>query len=223
MVHGGTLLAILLYFRQEWKGLALVALRRSRDRESASQGKLFQAILMGTMPALVVALAFRSVIEEYARTPEVTVLTLSSFGVLLWCADKRGKKNRRLNNLNVVDGLIIGLAQAVALVPGVSRSGVTISAALFLGFARPDSARFSFLLSGPILALGTADGIYSLLNQDDQVAVGLGTLVTGIVTSFGIGVLCIRFFLRFLRSRSFTPFVLYRLGLAAIILAFLLF
>lgn len=219
VIHGGTLLAILIYFRQDWKHFIKDLLNRFRD-----PGLVFKAsssvdaILFGTLPAVISALVFRHWIEVYARTPLVTVVTLVLFGLLLWRADMKASVSRTFDSLRIADGLLIGLAQSLALVPGVSRSGITITAALFLGLSRADSARFSFLLAGPIIALGTLNGLFSILAENGAEHLSIPALVCGVSVSFVAGFLCIKYFLRFLELRTLLPFVLYRFLLAAVIL-----
>jgi len=222
VLHGGTMLAILVFFHKEWKELASIFLRRLRGLTRSSDGQVDLAILAGTLPAICVALIFRSMVENYARQPVVIVLTLTVFGLLLAWADRRGKGNRSPSTLGPKLGLLIGMAQAIALIPGVSRSGVTITAALLLGFSRTDSARFSFLLSGPIVAIATLKGIYELANTDAPGSVLGWSLIVGIATSFVTGLLCIKYFLRFLRTKTLIPFVIYRLGLATAIVLLML-
>jgi len=223
MIHGGTLLAILVYFREEWKEIISGFFRRLRGQPRLNNNNLDLAVLAGTAPAIVIGLVFRSVVEDYLRTPSVIVATLSGFGLLLLWADRRGKGTRSLINAGIKVGVLIGLAQALALVPGVSRSGVTITAGLLLGFSRANSARFSFLLSGPIIALATLDGIVELGGTRDAVIATGWALAVGTLVAFLTGLLCIRYFLRFLQSNTLVVFVLYRLGLAAAILGLLLY
>ncbi len=218
MVHGGTLLAILIYFHQDWRRMTWTTVRRLRGLPEAEDGALSLAVFVGTLPAVFLALAFRSLVEHYGRSPAVIVVTLSVFGLFLGWADRRGKGNRDFRKLGPKFGLLIGFAQAIALVPGVSRSGVTITAGLLLGFSRADSARFSFLLSGPIIALATLDGLYELYTSAGAGSITAGPLLVGVAVSFLTGLLCIRYFLRFLRTRTLMPFVYYRLALAAAIL-----
>ena len=145
---------------------------------------------------------------------------LALFGLLLWWADRRGARNRSLRSLTRKDGILIGLAQAAALVPGVSRAGVTLSAGLALGLNRPDAARFAFLLSAPVMALAGAAAVHELLSaRTAAAAAGLAdsTLLLGVSSSFVSGILCIRFFLRFLERRTLLPFVAYRFLLALVI------
>jgi undecaprenyl-diphosphatase len=219
VLHGGTLLAILIYFREEWKIFTLGILRRFRGTSSEFERNLVDSIVVGTVPAVVVALVLRGPIEIYARRPLLTVITLILFGGLLWWADSRGTRNRSLASVSIRDGLLIGLAQALALVPGTSRSGVTITMALLLGFTRGESARYSFLLAGPIIALGALKGTQEMLVGPPDVVPHWIPVLGGILASFLVGYFCIKYFLRFLNRRSYLPFVVYRIALAFLILA----
>jgi undecaprenyl-diphosphatase len=220
MVHGGTLMAILIYFRKEWKEFIQDVLSRIREfRLFGRRDTPVDAVVVGTAPAVLVALAFRHAIEEYARTPLVTVMTLAVFGGLLLFADRRSRGGRTASSMGLRDGLLVGAAQALALIPGVSRSGVTITAALLVGCTRAEAARFSFLLAGPVLVLGTLDGLLTLLTGGPGEAVPFWPLLVGVVVSFLVGFLCIKYFIRFLQSHTFLPFVVYRLLLASAILA----
>ncbi len=220
MVHGGTLMAILIYFRKEWKEFMWDFLSRVREaRLFGRRDTPVDAVVVGTVPAVLVALAFRHAIEEYARTPLVTVVTLAVFGGLLLFADRRSRGRRTASSMRLRDGLLVGAAQALALIPGVSRSGVTITAALLVGCTRAEAARFSFLLAGPVLVLGTLDGLLTLLTAGPGEAVPFWPLLVGVVVSFLVGFLCIKYFIRFLQSHTFLPFVVYRLLLASAILA----
>lgn len=222
-LHTGTLLAIICYFRLEIRDLILETREFFRPRKEREKGRntLVPALIIGTVPGGLAALLFRDMIEDYARVPVVTVVTLSVFGLLLWWADRAGRKDMDFSRIGWKVGLLVGIAQAAALIPGVSRSGITISMALFLGFSRRDSARFSFLLSLPILILATCKGALELLMTPEFSHAGAGGLAAGAVTSFLTGFLCIKFFLKYLEKRSFTPFVLYRFLLAGVILFFL--
>ena len=220
LVHGGTLAAVLIYFFQDWKSLSSQSLKKLIN-QSTQQSRLLSALIIGSFPAVLVGWLFEGVIVTYLRHPEVVVVTLSGFGLVLWWADKRGSQERDLSDVGVRDGLLIGMAQALALIPGVSRSGVTISVALLLGISRADAARFSFLLGTPILAAATGLSLYQLWQAGSGAEHSVLPLVIGVIFSFGSGYLCIRYFLRFLQTRTYRPFVFYRLGLAAFILFWL--
>lgn len=222
VIHSGTLLAILIYFNKDWRDITSTLFRRIRGNSESNDSTLDLAVLLGTLPAIVVALACRSLVEDYARSPAVIVVTLSLFGILLGLADRYSKGGRSFKNISPKLGLLIGIAQALALIPGVSRSGVTIMAGLYLGFSRTDSARFSFLLSGPIITLATLNGLFELNGAVESSALSGWSLLAGVATSFLTGLLCIKYFLRFLKTKTLMPFVVYRVVLAAII-ALLLF
>ncbi len=221
VVHGGTLLALAIYFRDQWKEIGGQFLRVVMRQSSPSQSRLLGAIVVGTVPAILVGGLFQNVIENELRTPAVTVVTLSLFGLLLGWADSKGSQLRNMESITLREGLLIGLAQALALIPGVSRSGVTISAALMFGFSRADSARFSFLLGTPLLMAATLNSLYALWQTASSGGPSVTQLLVGVIFSFVSGFLCIKYLLRFLQTRTYLPFVVYRLLLAACIFALL--
>ena len=216
LLHSGTLLALLVHFRHDWKeiGVREIFLRKPG---ASQQNRLGMTLLIGTLPGALVGVLFENVIEEMLRSPTVTVLPLSCFGLLLWWADRTGAQTRQVTDLSPRDGLIVGMAQALALVPGVSRSGVTMTAALLLGLSRAEAARFSFLLGTPIIALATLSRIQDLWTSGGQDLISLLPFLVGTICSFVSGFLCIEYLMQFLRSRSYFPFVAYRLLLAAFI------
>ncbi len=222
VVHGGTLLVLIIYFRQQWKDVGKQFLRFLMSPAVAPPSGLLGALVVGTLPAILVGGLFGGVIEDHLRTPGVTVLTLPLFGLFLGWADHQGSQSRGLESIRLRDGLIVGLAQALALIPGVSRSGVTITAILMLGLNRADAARFSFLLGTPVIALATISRLYPLLGSSSNVTGSFLTLLVGVIFSFVSGFLCIKYLLRFLQTRTYLPFVVYRLLLAAFIFVVLL-
>ncbi|HZW58932.1 MAG TPA: undecaprenyl-diphosphate phosphatase [Woeseiaceae bacterium] len=218
-VHFGTLGAVCVYFRRDIAGLLYGARRVLGGDVSSPRARLALALLIGTLPAAVAGLLFAGWIEENLRQPEVVVLTLSSFGILMALADRLGRRTRAMADVTLKDALLIGMAQALALVPGTSRSGVTITAAMALGLERHDAARFSFLLSAPVILLACGYKVLSLVLAGAAVAwneLAIGALVSGIVAY-----LSIEFFMRFVNAIGLLPFALYRLALAAVILVVL--
>lgn len=221
MLHSGTLLAVVLYFRaQLWEMLRNLP-RRFQGLQS-EQEDLLVPLLVGTLPGGLVGVLLGGTIEAHLRTPWVVVVTLSSIGLLLLWADRKTSGTRAWESINWKTALWIGGAQALALVPGVSRSGITIIAALLLGLSRPDAARFSFLLAIPLIAGATGLELLDLSLEPAGQGVPLVPLLAGVVSSFVSGFLCVKYFLRFLQSRSFLPFVIYRLLLSAVIVWWLL-
>jgi undecaprenyl-diphosphatase len=227
-LHVGTALAILCFFWREWVVLAREAILGLATRQpfANAERRLAWYIVVGTLPAAVLGLAFEKHVEETLRSPLITVFTLTALGVVLYAADRFSKRCRTLADFSLADALWIGMSQAVALIPGVSRSGITISTAMFRNADRATAARFSFLLAAPVIVGGGMLEGWHLL-RDPRLASGAaaatiswGAFAVGVACATVTGLLCIRFFLRYLRTRSFLPFVIYRFVLAGIVFAF---
>ncbi len=180
------------------------------------EARLAWGVLLGTIPAGLVGLAFKDVIEVYLRSPLVIAVTTIVFGLLLWVADRRSKLVRDEYSLSWQDFLVIGGAQAMALIPGTSRSGITITAGLLLGLTREAAARYSFLLSIPIIVLSGLSVTKDLVESSvpvDWTTLSLGTLIAAL-SAF----VCIHYFLAFINRIGMTPFVIYRLLLGVLLL-----
>jgi undecaprenyl-diphosphatase len=220
----GTLIAILAFFHRDVRDLItgfLTNAPRSRDGEFIPR-PLAWAIVIGTIPAGITGLLAKHWIETYARNPLLIAGTTLFYAILLFVADRVGRKERLLDQVTLTDGLIVGCAQALALIPGTSRSGITITAALLLGFARPAAARFIFLLTIPISILAAGK------EAKDLLAAGVGRaelvpMAIGLVVSAVVGYVVIAWLLSWLRRRDLTVFVVYRVLLAMVILATLYF
>ncbi len=219
VLHGGTLAALLVYFRDDWRRLIPAGFATIRDRSFAGSAdrRLAWLLAASTVPAAVVALLFNDVIEENLRQVGLVVVMLVIGAAILWVADRWGPRTHTLERLTFRGATGIGLAQALALIPGVSRSGISMSAALFAGLDRADAARYSFLMATPITAMAVAYETVKLLKGDVGGAEPV-TLIVGVVSSFVAGILTISILLRYLRTRSFDIFVAYRLVVAAVIL-----
>ena len=219
VLHLGTLLSVLIYFRKDWWRLVRHYTTPLRGGQRQPAEPLSLALILGTLPSVLLGGFFFPLVEEYLRGPLVAAAALALFGLILFGADRRGKKDRSLEGIRWQDALLVGVAQALAFIPGVSRSGVTVSAALLLGLKRPEAARFSFLLSAPVIALAGVSQLYSPnLPESAQGVAGL-TFLLGVSCSFISGFLCIKYFLRFLERRTLLAFVAYRLLLSAFIFA----
>jgi undecaprenyl-diphosphatase len=215
-VHVGTLIAVMYYFRLDIFQIARGWLISIKDKQQNNHSILAWAVIVGTIPACIVGLFLGELIELYLRSIEVIALTTIGFGLLLLWADKRATQVKEIETLRIRDGIHIGLAQSIALIPGTSRSGITMSAALMKGFTRQASARFSFLLSIPlIIAAGSlkTKELVEAGNQTDWNVIGLGVVLSAISAY-----LCIRVFLALLDRVGMTPFVIYRLLLGALLL-----
>ncbi len=214
-VHFGSLVAVCIFFRNDILALLSGGVQLLGGKMQTPESRLALAIGLGTIPAAISGLLFASWIEVNLRDPSVIVYTLAGYGLLMAIADRLGKSERNIAGVGLKDALIIGCAQALALVPGTSRSGITITAARFLGFARQDAARFSFLLSAPVILLAASYKFLQLVTGDEAVEwaqLGLGALVSCVVAY-----LSIEFFMRFVTRIGLAPFAIYRLILAAII------
>ncbi len=220
MLHIGTLVALLLYFREDWARLIPAGLATIRDRsfEGDPDRRLAWLVALATVPALVVGILLNDAVEERFREVGIVAAMLVVGGAILWLAERRGSRRLLGVDLTFPRALGIGLAQAVALVPGISRSGISISAGLFAGLDRESAARFSFLMATPITAAAALYESYKIVTGDVAVQVELAPLLAGMAASLVAGLVAIAGLLRFLRSRSTDVFIVYRLILAAVVL-----
>ena len=215
-VHFGSLVAVCLFFRKDIASLLSGAVQILGGNVTSPESRMALAIALGTVPAAIAGLSFASWIELNLRDPAVIVYTLAGYGIIMALADRFGRRERNMSDVGFKDAFIIGCAQALALVPGTSRSGVTITAARILGFERQDAARFSFLLSAPVIFLAAAYKFDEMLAGDEAVAwgqLGLGALVACVVAYISI-----EFFMRVVTRVGLAPFAVYRLILAGVIL-----
>ena len=218
-LHIGTLVAILLFFRGEIAAM-VAALPSIFQRQPGEAGWLLRRIVVGTVPVVVVGLLFSDYIEEVLRTPAVAAaaLTLGALGMLI--AERVGSRDRSEPDMGWVDAVAIGCAQAAALVPGISRSGATITVGMFLGMRRDAAARFTFLLAIPAMTAAAAKEALEVIRLDVPIA-GLQMFAAGILVSAGVGYVTIKYFLRFLAGHRLDVFAYYRLALAAVTVAWL--
>ena len=221
-LHLGTLGAVLVYFRHEWwaLGSALAAAAPHRTAEVAAQRRLAWLLVLGSVPAGIAGLLVDEVVETLFRHPIVTAVMLVAVGVLMWVAELHyapsTRTRRSLTAVTVRDAVVVGLAQATALIPGVSRSGITIVAGLTTGLSRETAARFSFLLGTPVIAGA------GVLKTGQILGAGLDTaqiapFLVGMAMAFAVGYGAIALLLAYVRERPLHIFVIYRLGLAALI------
>lgn len=225
-VHLGTLAAVLVYFRRDLPPIVRGMFGSGAGvtaAQGAAAGRLGWLLVLGTLPVVVFGLPLKALLDllrsEPAHAALVIAATTIGFGLLLWLADARGRRSRELDSLGWRGALMVGLFQAVAIIPGTSRSGITITAGLFLGLSREAASRFSFLLSIPTIAMAGVLETRELLSAGADV--DWRALALGSVLSFLFALLTVHFFLRFIERLSMLPFVLYRLALGALILVLL--
>lgn len=211
-LHFGTLLAVVGYFYRDW--LKII----TADR------RLLLLIILATLPAAVAGFLLEAQAESIFRTPLIIVANLVLFGLLLGWSDSRGQKSFKLSSLTWPKALLVGIAQAVAIIPGVSRSGVTITAGLFLGLTRSQAARFSFLLLTPVLLGAFLLRLFDFLGQGVVVIGGSWpAALAGLISSSIFSYLALVFLFQLLKKSSFWPFVIYRIILATVVLLIYLY
>ena len=208
-VHLGTALAVLLYFATTWIGLLRDLL--------AARWRMPLLIVVGTIPGAVLGALFQSVVEREMRDLRIIAAALVIGSLLFWSAERAASQRRTMAGLSWSDALVMGVAQAVALIPGISRSGVTISAGLLAGLVRADATRFSFLLATPIIVGAGAKTLLdarraNALFADPQIA------LVGLAVSFVSGLIAVAFMVRFLRANSLNWFIPYRVAFAVVLL-----
>jgi undecaprenyl-diphosphatase len=215
LLHIGSLVALLYYFRSDWLGMAKAVLQPSPY--TRLERRLFICLVAATIPGAMAGVFLQKSAETIFRQPWRIALLLGGLGILLILAERLARHIRPLTNLNLGDALLIGFSQALAVMPGVSRSGITMTTGLFLGFDRETTARFSFLLATPIIA---GAGCYDLLKWMKHAPPHLSWAagILGFLSALVFSYLAIHFLLRYLRRHTFYPFAIYRLLLAALIL-----
>lgn len=217
VLHFGTLVAVLLYFRKKIINIFICFLDGvfNSQKRDTFDFKLSVCLIAATIPAFLAGFFLNDYAEKIFRNPLLIAVVLIAFAMLLFFADKNKNLFKNINQITIKDALIIGCFQALAIMPGVSRSGITITAALFLGFKREDSTEFSFLLSVPVI-LGAF-----IFKIDDILKFGISEnialLLIGFISSFIAGFIAIFFLINFVKRNSFLPFVIYRILLGLVI------
>jgi undecaprenyl-diphosphatase len=225
-LHVGTVLAVVVYFFRDWVQIIAqgFGLNVGTDRTIARNPRLLWLLVLGSVPAGIAGLLVKDLAENVWRNNQYLIGSmLILVGLFMWWADRQGTRNKDLGNVTSGDSLTIGTAQALALVPGVSRSGITICAGLLRNLDRPAAARFSFLLATPAIAGAAAKDAWDLMRHGGGIS-GIPhdmrtALIVGVVVSAITGALTIQFFLNFLRRQSLSFFVWYRLVFGIIVIA----
>ncbi len=220
MLHVGTLVALLAYFREDWARLIPAGLAALRDRSFRGDAdrRLAWLLVASTIPAALVGLLFNDLIEDQFRQIGLVAVMLVVGGVILFVADRVGRRSRAIADVTFPVAIGIGAAQALALIPGISRSGISISAGRLAGLDREAAARFAFLMATPITAGAGLFEARKLVTGESGVDVSVGPMVVGMVAALLSGLAAIHFMLRYLRTRSLDVFVWYRFALAAVVL-----
>jgi undecaprenyl-diphosphatase len=208
-LHLGTLLALLIYYRDEW-----IAMARSVAGGQSAERRMLQLLIVASVPGAIIGLAFEKQAETTFRSPLLIAIAMAVLAVLLWLFDKLSPQKRTMGEMTYWDALVIGFSQALAIIPGVSRSGATITMARAVGVERGDSANFSFLMATPIIAGAGLVEARKLIHEGLDWSVGLG-----FVSAAVFGLVAIAFLIRYVRTRDYVVFAVYRLLVAALVIA----
>ncbi|HEU4571848.1 MAG TPA: undecaprenyl-diphosphatase UppP [Candidatus Limnocylindrales bacterium] len=224
MLHMGTLVALLIYFWRDWLRLIPAGLATIRDRSFRGDPdrRLAWLIVVTVIPAAIVGTLLNDFIESNVRQAGVVAVLLVVGAAIMWLAERWGRKQREIDGLGFGAAFGIGLAQAIALFPGISRSGISISAGLFANLTREAAARFSFLMAAPVIAGAGVFEARKLVTGEAGVTVELAPLVVGFLAAMIAGLIAIWALLRYLRTNSLGIFIAYRLIAAAVVVAVLL-
>lgn len=207
-LHLGTLVALLIYYRKDW-----IAMARSLGGGHPAELRLLQLLIAASIPGAIIGLAFEKQAETTFRSPLLIALAMAILAVLLWLFDKLSPQKRTMNEMTYWDALAIGFSQALAIIPGVSRSGATITMARAVRVERGDSANFSFLMATPIIAGAGLVEARKLVHEGLNLSVGLGFISAAI-----FGLIAIAFLIRYVRTRDYVVFAVYRLLFAALVI-----
>ncbi|MGL6123248.1 MAG: undecaprenyl-diphosphate phosphatase [Shewanella sp.] len=218
-VNTGSLFAVVIYFRRELWAMTNAWVASIVKGQQSEDSKLAWWIILATLPAVFFGFLAKDFIATHLRNAEVIAVTTVVFGLLLWWADKMSRRDLTIYQTGWRKALLIGFAQALALIPGTSRSGATMTAALMLGLSRDAAARFSFLMSVPV-GLGAAILVGKDL-AESQIPIDYQTLTLGTLISFFAAYVCIHYFLKIISRMGMTPFVIYRLILGAVLCGFI--
>lgn len=214
--HFGSLFAVVFYLRKDISRILIAGFDSIKNKEATTQdSRLFWYLVIASIPVLTAGFLLRDIVSTYLRDPLIIAYASIGFGLLLWYADVKGQRLRQINSINLRDAIIIGFAQVLALVPGTSRSGITMTAALMLGLDRTSAARFSFLMAVPIIL--AAGGYESLKLIQMNVAVDMVNFIFTALLSAISALLAIHIFMTFLDKVGMLPFVVYRVILGIVL------
>lgn len=211
-LHFGTLIAVVLYFWRDW----LILLRKGFTETKSREGRLFWYLVAATIPGAIGGYLLEEAAETIFRNPLLVAIMLIAMGLFLWWADRKSRKQTILADISFKTAFLIGCVQVLAILPGVSRSGVTMTTGLFLGLTREAAARYSFLLSAPVIFGAAVIKIPYLVQNPAAVT---NQFLTGMFVSCVTGIAAIGFLLKYIQTKNFLPFVWYRFALGAVVIA----
>src|SRR3984957_10913702 len=209
VLHLGTLLALILFYWREWLEMAMSLFNGDQLRS-----RLQFLLIVASVPGAIIGVLLEKQAETIFRDPRLIAVTLATLGILLWAADAYGSKKRKIGDLTLLDAILIGLSQALAIIPGVSRSGSTITTARVLGIERADAANFSFLMATPIIAGAGLHEAHKAFHSGLTPQLGWGFAASAV-----FGLIAIVWLLSYVRTHTYRPFAIYRIMLAAVVVA----
>jgi len=209
VLHLGTLLALILFYWREWLEMAMSLFNGDQLRR-----RLLFLLIVASVPGAIIGVLLEKQAETIFRDPRLIAVTLATLGILLWAADAYGSKKRKIGDLTLLDAILIGLSQALAIIPGVSRSGSTITTARVLGIERADAANFSFLMATPIIAGAGLHEAHKAFHSGLTPQLGWGFAASAV-----FGLIAIVWLLSYVRTHTYRPFAIYRIMLAAVVVA----
>ena len=215
--HFGTLFAVVFYLRKDVLRILIAGIDSLRNKQVKTQdSRLFWYLVITSLPVLAAGFLLRDFVSVYLRNPLIIAYASIGFGLLLWYSDVTGKRLRQIESINLRDAILIGLAQALALLPGTSRSGITMTAALMLGLDRKNAARFSFLMAMPILLVAGCNEVLKVVTS--ELNIDIFNFAVTILFSAVSAFLSIHVFMKFMDKVGMLPFVIYRVTLGGILL-----
>ena len=219
-LHAGTLVAVLLYFRRTWVDMLLAAAGPGKGSaaEIEEKRRLFWYLVIGTIPGGIAGYLLERRAEDEFRTPLVIAVAMIVVALLMWAGERFSRREESLGQVTFLDSIVVGIAQAFAVIPGVSRSGITMTAGLFRGMTRETAARFSFLLSTPLIAGAALKKGLDIIRHEGLPPEMRLPFAVGIVVSGLVGYVVIAWLIRYLERRTFTVFIVYRLVLGVVVL-----
>lgn len=223
-LHFGTLLAIGIFFFKDWIDLIIGGVRKVFKKEDSVNGRMFWYIVAATIPGGVIGFILDKYAEDILSKPIIISIALIIMGIILYVVDKRASTKTEYKDMTFKQTFLIGLSQALAFIPGVSRSGVTMTTGRIMGVSRESAAKYSFMLSAPIVLAATVFKLGDFIEYlSDATTTGIIAFILGVLTSFIVGILVIKFLLEYLKKGSFKVFAIYRVIVGLLVIAWIIF
>lgn len=223
-LHFGTLLAIGIFFFKDWIELIIGGFKKVFKKEDSTQGRMFWYIVAATIPGGIIGFILDKYAEDFLTKPLIIAIALIVMGIILYLVDKNAKSETEYENMTFKQTFLIGLSQALAFIPGVSRSGITMTTGRLMGVKRESTAKYSFMLSAPIVLAATVFKLGDFIEYFTIASTtGIIAFILGVLVSFVVGIIVIKFLLNYLKKGSFKIFAIYRVIIGLLVIAWLIF